>query len=164
MPTRAVVRLAERVTALEALFVDIAATRMQGIAILHPGLHVQALGFEPAADGNAAVGVLVTPWFMNLVWLPLDAQATDTAAPGATRDRVVGSETFPFIGAHEPGFGRYEVCSLYSPMAEFVDHAAAVATAQAVLDELRRPVAPPPAVDRSRRTLFLGRGSTRAAA
>lgn len=153
------VAVAERVAALEALFDRIEATRMQGIPILHPGLRVQACGFEALPGVQACVGVLVTPWFMNLVWLPLDAEAADTAAPGATRDRDVGNETFPFIGAHESGFGRYEVCSLFSPMGDFADHDSAMATAQAVLAELRKPVAPPPAnPERSRRALLLGRG------
>jgi [NiFe] hydrogenase assembly HybE family chaperone len=149
-----------RVTDIEALFVRIAHTRMAGIPILHPGLHVQAVGFE--ADGDAAaVGVLVTPWFMNLVWLPL-AQRVDTLPIGATRDRRVGRETFPFIGAHEEGFGAFEACSLFSPMGDFADQEAAVATARAVLEELRRPEPPRPAPappTASRRAWLLGRAA-----
>lgn len=142
-----------RVAELEALFARIAATRMAGIPILHPGLRVQAVGFE--ADGDAAaVGVLVTPWFMNLVWLPL-VPGDDALPVGATRDRRVGRETFPFLGAHEAGFGAYESCSLFSPMADFANHDAAIATARAVLDELRRPE--PPAPVSSRRALLFGR-------
>lgn len=160
--------LMHRVGALEALFAHIARTRMQGIPILHPDLRVQAVGFEPAAmvDGSparAAVGVLVTPWFMNLVWLPLDAAAPDALAVGATRERRVGRECFPFIGAHEDGFGPFEACSLFSPMGEFADHDAAVATALAVLEELRRPEPPRPAPappTSSRRALLLGRAAS----
>ena len=140
--------------ALEALFVRIAATRMAGIPILHPGLRVRALGFAAEPAGPVAVGVLVTPWFMNLVRLPLAADEP-MARDGETRARAVGLERFDFIGASEPGFGRYEACSLFSPMFEFVDQAAAEATAQAVLDTLRRPL-PAAAVDPSRRALLLG--------
>jgi len=157
--------LAARVHALERLFAHVADTRMRGIAILHPGLRIQAVGFEPvlAADGSsaqAAVGVLVTPWFMNLVWLPLDEAARDALSVGATRDRRVGRECFPFIGAHEDGFGAFEACSLFSPMGDFADQDAALATARAVLEELRRPEPPrptpaPPAA--SRRAWLLGR-------
>jgi|APDOM4702015118_1054815.scaffolds.fasta_scaffold02252_5 [NiFe] hydrogenase assembly HybE family chaperone len=158
--------LMNRVAALEALFAHIGRTRMQGIPILHPGLRVQAVGFEPAptVDGSpahAAVGVLVTPWFMNLVWLPLDDAAPDALAVGATRERRVGRECFPFIGAHEDGFGAFEACSLFSPMGDFVDHDAALATARAVLDELRRPEPPQPAPPTaSRRALLLGRAAS----
>ena len=174
--------LPARVEALEALFRHVAATRMNGVPILHPGLAVRAVGFEPAPDGLGAVGVLVTPWFMNLVWLPLaDRDAEDrplAALPvGATRMRAVGNERFDFIGGFEPGFGAYEACSLFSPMFEFADQAAAVATAEQVLAILR---APPPSVQSepaeparaaapaaepvpSRRALLFGRGSAGAA-
>jgi [NiFe] hydrogenase assembly HybE family chaperone len=153
--------LTSRVAALEALFGHVAATRMQGVPILHPGLAVQAVGFEPAPDGFGAVGVLVTPWFMNLVWLPLATRegearteqrpapggAADAARPlpalavGATRMRAVGNECFDFIGAFEPDFGAYEACSLFSPMFDFADQATAVATAEQVLAILRSPPA-----------------------
>jgi [NiFe] hydrogenase assembly HybE family chaperone len=93
-------------------------------------------GAEPAG----AVGILITPWFMNLVWMPLDP-AAPTVRVGDKRTRVVGNERFDFIGAHEPGFGGYEACSLFSPMFEFVDHGAAVATAFEVLKQLRAPKA-----------------------
>jgi [NiFe] hydrogenase assembly HybE family chaperone len=158
--------LAARVRELEALFERIASTRMQGVPILHPRLSVEAVGFRPSAGGRAAVGVLVTPWFMNLVWLPLqpapaspaspaadaadaDRAASDrspSAAPpepatpvGVTRTRAVGNERFDFIGAREPGFGAYEACSLFSPMSEFADQAAAVATAEQVMRLLHPP-------------------------
>lgn len=138
--------MATRVAALQALFARIAATRMQGVPILHPGIGVTAVGFEPGDDGLGAVGVLVTPWFMNLVWLPLvERDAQDRPLPalavGATRMRAVGNERFDFIGAHEPGFGPYEACSLFSPMLDFADEATALATALQVLAVLR---APPP--------------------
>jgi [NiFe] hydrogenase assembly HybE family chaperone len=174
-------RLAERVRELQALFERIAATRMAGVALLHDGLQVQVIGFQPDRPGTVdtpahgptpiaqvrpyaateaagkasvtpssrppapteppgGVGILITPWFMNLVWLPLDA-AAPTVRVGDKRTRVVGNERFDFIGAFEPGFGGYEACSLFSPMFEFVDHGAAVATAFEVLKQLRAPKA-----------------------
>lgn len=153
--TAVTARLADRVRALQDLFTHIAATRMAGVALLHDGLQVQAIGFQPDQSGQpdpakpagstaapaepaGAVGILITPWFMNLVWLPLDAAAA-TVRVGDKRTRVVGNERFDFIGAHEPGFGGYEACSLFSPMFEFVDHGAAVATAFEVLKLLRTP-------------------------
>jgi [NiFe] hydrogenase assembly HybE family chaperone len=150
---RALVR--ERARAIEFLYRHIAATRMDGVPILHPGLAVAAVGFEADADRRGASGVLVTPWFMNLVWLPLPVPAAPTAdrrngtdavpdapgplALGATRERAIGHTRFPFIGAGEEPFGPFEACSLFSPMFEFEDHAAALATARAVLEHLRQP-------------------------
>jgi [NiFe] hydrogenase assembly HybE family chaperone len=167
--------LAARVRALEALFRHVAATRMRGLPILHPSIEVEALGFEALPDdtGNtgaaaAGIGVLVTPWFMNLVWLPLADPAALPATPvGVTRRRAVGWAHFDFIGALEPGFGAYEACSLFSPMGEFADHDNARATALEVLRQLREPApaegsAAAAAVDRpapatSRRALLFGR-------
>lgn len=156
------VPLAPRVAALRALFERVASTRMAGIPILHPGLAVHAEGFEVEPGGRCGLGVLVTPWFMNLVRLPL-ADDEPIAAPGDKATRTVGEARLEFIGALEEGFGRYEACSLFSPMLEFVDQDAAVATARAVLAELRQPPAPaapapaPSAPQASRRALLFGR-------
>lgn len=175
-----------RVQTLEQVFAHIAATRMQGVPVLNPALRVQAVGFEPQADadGEWLLGVLVTPWFMNLVCLPLAVAGTgETVAGGAVlgvgqkASRQIGSQTFEFIGAHEDGLGAFACCSLFSPMFEFADHAAAVATACEVLNLLRTPASAPtptslasPALQGageaapSRRGFLFGRGGPRAGA
>jgi len=147
--------LAECVVRLEAAFRTIQATRMQEVPLLHPALHVQAVGFLPHADGAVASGVLVTPWFMSLVRLPLRAEAgAAMLAPGASGVREWGAHAFDFLGAHEPAVGAYEASSLFSPMAEFQDQSAAVATARSVLELLRRDAAP---AQPARRGFLLGR-------
>jgi len=155
-------QLAERTHALEALFRDIALTRMAGVPVLHPGVRVEAVDFIAHADeGDAqpgALGVLMTPWFMNLVWFPLERH--DSAGRvGVSRSRECGSETFEFITAHEERFGSFEACSLFSPMFQFANHAAARDTAAAVLASLRaKPVGSieqPPA----RRSFLFGRSA-----
>ena len=161
--------LEARVQALLALYREIAATRMRGLPLLNPVLQVQAVGFElvqpphtgptgahenigvatgvtparnPDAEVEAAIGILITPWFMNLVWLPL--QHFDAAAQvGSKTARHVGRECFEFIDADENSFGSYAACSLFSPMFEFASQTAALATAQAVLAHLRQPVLAP---------------------
>ena len=141
-----------RVRALVALYRDIATTRMRGLPLLNSALQVEAVGFElvsamaagpagaqavAAPEQTATVGILITPWFMNLVWLPL--QRLEAAAHvGSKVTRHVGRECFEFIGAHENGFGDYEACSLFSPMFEFQSQRSAVDTAHAVLDALRQ--------------------------
>jgi [NiFe] hydrogenase assembly HybE family chaperone len=131
--------LADRVAALEAAFRHIAKTRLAGLGLLQPRLRVQAVGFAPGADDpRLALGVLVTPWFMNLLRLPLCTEATTTLpAPGAKQRLTLGGQALDFIGAQEDQIGRYAACSLFSPMADFADQHAAVATAQAVLQLLR---------------------------
>ncbi|MDD2882299.1 MAG: [NiFe]-hydrogenase assembly chaperone HybE [Rhodoferax sp.] len=153
-----------RVTALEQLFTEISCTRMQDVPVQNPAVRVQALGF--AADTNNAemlLGVLVTPWFMNLVRLPSRLSCADDQllASGKKAKRAVGNESFEFIGASEPGVGAFEVCSLFSPMFEFANHAAALATASEVLSLLRAPEAPAasaPHTPPNRRGFLFGRG------
>ncbi|MEW5835649.1 MAG: [NiFe]-hydrogenase assembly chaperone HybE [Pseudomonadota bacterium] len=130
-----------RAAALAAAFRDIEVTRMSGVPILNPRLSVQSVGFEPDCDVPwLALGVLVTPWFINLVRLPLvDIGESALAAIGESRTRGAGALRAEFIGAHEPAVGRFEACSLFSPVLEFADQAAALATATEVLRQLREP-------------------------
>ncbi|TXT38745.1 MAG: hupJ [Comamonadaceae bacterium] len=152
-----------RVLMLEQAFAHIANTRMRDVPVQNLALRVQAVGFAAQAHDTALLGVLVTPWFMNLVRLPL-AQASILAV-GEKAKRQVGTEQFEFIGAHEAGLGAFEACSLFSPMFDFADHAAALATASEVLALLRAPVPQVPQVSQvhrpppvpSRRGFLLGR-------
>lgn len=159
--------IAARVEQLEVVFRDIAATRMADVPICHPGLAVRALGFEPLPEEpQVAFGVLLTPWFMNLVRLPLDPTAPAALAERASARRVMHDRAFDFLGAFEPALGPFESCSLYSPMFDFVDQAAAVATAHEVLALLRQPEpAMPPAQPAApaRRGFLFGRPQASAA-
>jgi [NiFe] hydrogenase assembly HybE family chaperone len=154
------VSLAARVDCLVALFRQVQATRLDGVPVCNPRLQVAAVGFEPLPGSDGSLGVLLTPWFMNLLWLPDPVCAAAPAlAVGQLRRRVVGPETFDFIGAHEPGFGAFESCSLFSPMFEFDSQASARATAEAVLSQLRPPAPPappPPEAVPARRRFLLG--------
>lgn len=164
-----------RVQTLEQVFVHIATTRMQGVPVQNRALRVEAVGFAPLteADGAWLLGVLVTPWFMNLVCLPLALTSADTAVLGVGQKakRQIGCESFEFIGAYEDGLGAFACCSLFSPMFEFADQSAAVATASEVLTLLRTPaLAPTPKPNPvaegtpSRRGFLFGRGGPRAGA
>ncbi|CAM4035452.1 [NiFe]-hydrogenase assembly chaperone HybE [Roseateles saccharophilus] len=154
--------LRARVEALEALFRHVERTRMAGVPVLNRALCVEAVGFEPVAvdagEAPAVAGVLLTPWFMNLVWLPMQPAAGEGRV-GQTRVRSLGGPTcFEFIAAHEPGFGAYEACSLASPMFDYNDQAQASATAVAVLAELR----PAKVVSNARRGFLFGRNAAEA--
>ncbi|MEW5881684.1 MAG: [NiFe]-hydrogenase assembly chaperone HybE [Pseudomonadota bacterium] len=139
-----------RVDRLERAFEEIARSRMAGLPTVHPRLRVEALGFAPQPGPHGEdgwLGVLITPWCMNLVWLP----ATQVALRvGTSREHVLAGERYAFIGAHEPLYdlGPFEACSLFSPMGEFADHDGARAVALEVLRALRtvapaQPARPP---------------------
>ena len=162
-----------RIDQLTRVFDTIAQTRMHGMPVLNSALRVESVGFALAPVAEAATppvleGILITPWFMNLLRLPVVGVADVSVG---TRQRYrFGAERFDFIAAYEPALGQFEVCSLFSPMFEFADHAAAVATAHEVLRTLRS--APPPAVtpvaradaaQPGRRSFLFGRSSATAA-
>lgn len=142
-------------------FDEIARQRMLGLPVMNPALQVQALGFAIEQDQDAVplgvLGILLTPWFMNLIWLPMNR--VDNLAPGASATRHLCGQQLDFIGAEDERLGRYESCSLFSPMFDFADHASACATAEQVLIQLRRP--PSSAVEQrsalNRRELLFGR-------
>jgi [NiFe] hydrogenase assembly HybE family chaperone len=161
-PAKPVLRcvLDARVLRLVDFYRLVQTERMQGVPILNPALCVEALGFRLGEEDDAvAEGVLITPWFMSLVRLPLDVQ-DHGGRVGRKRVLAFGNERFDFIGAHDPALGFHEACALFSPMADFRSQAQALETAQAVLDQLRPPpVTPAPAAEPlpARRAFWLGR-------
>lgn len=112
---------------LERIFRDIQTTRMADVPVLNSALRVEAVSFS--AWGDDWLGILVTPWFMNLMLLP--RTAWPELPTGQTIVHAFPSGEYPFIVGAEPALGRHQFCSLFSPMFEFPDQASARATAQA---------------------------------
>lgn len=123
--------IADRV---ESVYRGIHQTRMRDIPILNAALSVQAVGFRRHEDHW--LGALVTPWSINLLRLPILSPGLSTPPTGSVRTLGFPAGEFEFIAGYEPGIGAYESCSLYSPVNEFADQAAAVATAFAAIDLL----------------------------
>ncbi|MFA5121983.1 [NiFe]-hydrogenase assembly chaperone HybE [Zavarzinia sp.] len=121
---------------LEGAFRQIAAKDMAGVPVVNKALGVQAVGFR--AHGERALGVLITPWFMNLVLLPLD---DGLVAPVVGSKRLVDfpSGRYEFVQGHDDRLGPWEGCSLFSPMFEFKAMADAVEVAEAVMVSLFDP-------------------------
>ncbi len=136
--------LKQRVDALVMHFARVQRERMQGLPLLNAVLRVEAVGFACAnaesasADVAVAVaeGVLITPWFMSLLRLPLDKQAHRDRV-GCRAVHAFGLEQFDFIGANDEALGYYETCALFSPMFEFPTQDLARDTALAALREIR---------------------------
>jgi [NiFe] hydrogenase assembly HybE family chaperone len=127
--------------ALQARFEHIHLHQMAGVPMLNPALRVQALGFRPWAEHW--LGVLVTPWFMNLVLFPRQAARWQAIGERESRHYVFPAGVFEFIGSRDAELGDYQACSLFSPMFEFNDHAAAHDTAVAALAALFDPATRP---------------------
>lgn len=145
---------------LEATFERIRVERMADVPILNMALTVEAVGFVPHGEAGTFVGVLITPWFMNLMLVPADPDAPVAESPGETSLCAFPAAEFEFIAGFEEGFGPYRMCSLFSPMFDFADQEAASQTAAAVMEGIMSPQedaseAPPPAGrTMSRRDLF----------
>jgi [NiFe] hydrogenase assembly HybE family chaperone len=120
--------------ALQARFEHIHLHQMAGVPMLNPALQVQAIGFRPWAAHW--LGVLVTPWFMNLVLFPRQREHWQAIGERESRHYVFPAGVFEFIGNRDAALGDYQACSLFSPMFEFADHAAAHDTAVAALEAL----------------------------
>jgi [NiFe] hydrogenase assembly HybE family chaperone len=122
---------------LETAFSRVHKERMNGIPILNPRLHVEAIGTR--AWGGYWLSVLVTPWFINLMLLPQDdgeAPVWDSLATGEKILQRFPAGRFEFIAGEETGLGRYLMCSLFSPVLEFEDQEAARIAATASLEAL----------------------------
>lgn len=131
-----------------AVFQRIQTERMADVPLLNPAIQVEAVGFRLWQD--SWLGVLITPWCMNLLALaetvPFAPLALDGSHSIALPDGPVN-----FAGAFEPALGHYRQASLFSPMWQFASQAAARATAEEVMN-LLFPATPAP--DLSRRRLF----------
>jgi [NiFe] hydrogenase assembly HybE family chaperone len=139
-----------RVAALEARFAEIDVSAMRGLPLHNPALAVEAVGFAPCA-ADALLGVLVTPWFMNLLLLPLAPERIDPARYGRAETIPLPGGARVFLYGGDAAVGAFRAASLHSPMEVFLSPAQARAEAKLRLAEALAPPAPP-ALDR--RALF----------
>lgn len=119
---------------LEAVFNDIAATRMVGLPICNEALRVQAVGFREWQ--GLQVGVLVTPWTINLVLLPGDEAELKMLGADEKQKWAFPSGEYEFMGLNEPALGACQICSLISPVAGISSHDDAVLVAGQVMTAL----------------------------
>lgn len=121
--------------ALAEAFARIARTRMAGMALCNPALAVEAVGFRAVAAGH--VGVLVTPWAINLVLLP--GPGLPALGPGASARHEFPSGGYEFMGGDEPECGPFRFCPLASPPEGLASQAEARELATAVMAQLFAP-------------------------
>jgi len=136
-----------------------AARRMQDMPVYNAALAVEAVGFREHTGRQ--VGVIVTPWFMNLTVLSSPPDL-DTWRPGQIAQLAFPSGRYEFVVSEAGDNGLIATCSLFSPMQDFRDHEAAQVAALAAADALfepdtpDQPAEPKPAPSMSRRKLLGG--------
>ena len=142
---------------LVAVFAEIHRTRMADVPICNPRLQVEAVGFKRTGDGHWA-GVMITPWAINLLCLPGQAENWPAMAACSKFDWQFPSGNYEFTVAEEASLGNYHLCSLFSPALEIETHEQARLTALATAHALfAAPLSvPPPAVSAPTRRAFLG--------
>lgn len=119
---------------LVADFTEIWHAKMRDVPIVNKVLHVQAVGFR--MHEGRPLGVLISPWFMNLILMPSADEDWGNLSAGAKEILAFPSGEYELIHNVREHAGGYKACSLFSPMHDFTTQAQAVDVANAVMQAL----------------------------
>lgn len=128
--------------------------RMQGLPIVNERLRVEAIDFHEH-DGDV-VGILITPWFINLIRVPNDA-VTRSDAQGDKSTVAFPSGSIEFTVCRDQGIEYFQSAVLFRSVSDIPDQSVAVDIAQRVMRDLFSAAVNPNRV--SRRELLTGRGA-----
>jgi [NiFe] hydrogenase assembly HybE family chaperone len=124
-----------RTRALVADFTEVFNGKMRDLPMVNHALHVQAVAFQPWEGGF--LGILLAPWFMNLMFLPPDGYPL---RPPTSKEVIAfPSGEYEFLHNARDLTGPYLACALFSPMGDFTSQLQAVEVARAAMAELFRP-------------------------
>lgn len=119
---------------LVADFTEVWHSTMRDVPLVNKALRVEAVGFR-RWDGRI-IGVLVSPWFMNLILLPDGEEDWSNLIPGEKEVVAFPSGDYEFLHNTRDMTGGYKACSLFSPMHEFTRQKDATDVARAVMAAL----------------------------
>ena len=108
--------------------------RMRELPVYNDHLDIRVVGLHRCEQG--LLGVVITPWCMNLTLLP--PEDAPARVEGTKRELAFPSGSYTFIAGQLAGIGPLESCSLFSPMDEFDDPEVAQLVARHVMEELLR--------------------------
>lgn len=123
--------IAAKTDALVTDFTEVWHAKMRDVPMVNKLLHVQAVGWK--MHEGRPLGVLTSPWFMNLIQLPADGENWSDLVAGAKEVIGFPSGDYEFIHNTREMTGGYKACSLFSPMGEFNSQKQAVEVAEAVM-------------------------------
>ena len=126
-----------RVQALIELFQRIDAG-MRDLPIYNDKIAIEATGFRPFGDGEL-LGVVLTPWFMNMITLPIEPVPMNMAEIGRTVSIELPAGKRAFVVGGDGTIGLYKAHSLHSPVLNFTLPGQARAEAQRMLALLMTP-------------------------
>lgn len=114
--------------------------RMKDIPIINTELDVEAVEFQ-IFEGRT-IGMMVTPWFINLIMLPKEGDTWDQGKPGDKDIYHFPGKDCEMMINEVDGYGFCKTFSLFSPVKDFNNQEAArVAAAiflRDLLDETKR--------------------------
>ena len=140
-------------TTLAERFRSIHEQRMRGLPFINTQLQVETIGFREFQDFE--IGVLITPWFMNLILLPGSGVSADIEQ-GHSVTACFPSGDIEFTAAQDEELGLYFSAVLFSTVADVPDQATAQDLAVEVMKGLFESTAESKVV--SRRSLFTTAG------
>lgn len=120
---------AELVRHFEQIYVE----HMRDLPIVNPSVKVEAVGFQ-GYEGHE-LGVLITPWFMNLVLLPA-GDAWQASGQGETSTVQFPSGPIEFTVSRDGVLGTYLTAVLFRSVADIPDHQTAREIAREVMKNL----------------------------
>jgi [NiFe] hydrogenase assembly HybE family chaperone len=106
---------------------------MQDLPFLNPALAVEAVGFRPL--NKHQLGVLITPWFMNLVLLPTMRAGAKFSA-GSKITVPLPSGPIEFTAARDDELGTYLTAALFSSVSDIPDQETAREIGWEVMQEV----------------------------
>ncbi len=124
----------DRIRTLIAAHRRIAEERMRGLPVFNQRLTVEAVGFR-VVEGRL-LGVLISPWFLNLVLLPGEEDDWTDVAVGSACVWEFPAGQYEFHAAELPGVGLHYTAALFSTVADFSDQETARAVAEGVMERL----------------------------
>jgi len=116
---------------LAADFQEIWHVKMRDLPMVNRRLSVEPVGWQKV-EGRP-LGILISPWFMNLVQLPGEGEDWSTLDPGTREILSFPSGDYEFLHNTREMIGGYKACSLFSPMGDFSSQMQAREVAQAVM-------------------------------
>lgn len=123
----------EREAAVVAFYQSVAGN-MADLPVYNKQLSIDSTAFRVWEQYD--IGVVVTPWCMNLLLLPNASTHLPDVRLGQKFFMQFPSGQYEFICAYDEQLGDYGTCSVFSPMFEFSEQAVAMETATAVLSAL----------------------------
>lgn len=128
---------------VEAHFRTVWAASMHDMPFVNPALAVEAVGFQRFAGDW--LGVVITPWFINLFLLPGGGSLWQDLPTGEHRLLALPAGAMEFIADHPgaaQGLAACQYCPLLAPVQQVADQDLARQIAQAALAAV---FSPPPA-------------------